>query len=41
MPKLTSALDPAGETFQKNAAVNRALAADLKERVAVAALGGP
>ena len=40
MPKLTSALDPASEAFQKNAAVNRALVDELHQRVATAALGG-
>ncbi len=41
MPKLTSALDTAAETFAKNAAHNRALAEQLRERTAQAALGGP
>jgi 3-methylcrotonyl-CoA carboxylase beta subunit len=40
MPKLTSLVDPASEAFQKNAAVNRALVDELRQRVATAALGG-
>ncbi|HQR89940.1 MAG TPA: carboxyl transferase domain-containing protein, partial [Caulobacter sp.] len=41
MPKLTSAIDPSGETFARNAAHNRSLVEELRERVATAALGGP
>jgi 3-methylcrotonyl-CoA carboxylase beta subunit len=41
MPKLTSALDTRSEAFAKNAAHNRALADQLRERTATAALGGP
>ncbi|HEY3796958.1 MAG TPA: carboxyl transferase domain-containing protein [Caulobacteraceae bacterium] len=41
MPKLPTAVDPKSETFARNAAVNRALAAELRGRVAEAALGGP
>ncbi|MDP1630353.1 MAG: carboxyl transferase domain-containing protein [Caulobacter sp.] len=40
MPRLTSSLDPQSETFRANAAVNAALAAELRERAATAALGG-
>jgi len=41
MPRLISAIDPNGESFRRNHSVNLALAADLGERVAQAALGGP
>lgn len=41
MPTLKSVIDTNGEAFQANDQVNRALAAQLRERVAVAALGGP
>ena len=41
MPKLKTAIDTNGEAFQANEQVNRALAAQLRERVASAALGGP
>jgi 3-methylcrotonyl-CoA carboxylase beta subunit len=41
MPKLATAADPHSETFARNAEVNRALAEDLRRRVAEAALGGP
>jgi 3-methylcrotonyl-CoA carboxylase beta subunit len=41
MPRLTTAIDPKGETFARNAEVNRALAEGLREKVAQAALGGP
>jgi len=41
MPVLKSALDPASTAFRANAEVNRALAAQLRERAATAALGGP
>jgi 3-methylcrotonyl-CoA carboxylase beta subunit len=41
MARLSSAIDSANETFRRNAAVNRALAAQLRERVAHTALGGP
>jgi 3-methylcrotonyl-CoA carboxylase beta subunit len=41
MVRLTSAIDPESEPFRRNAAVNSALAAQLRERVAQAALGGP
>jgi len=37
---LTSLIDPSSETFRTNAAHNRALAEDLRTRVAQAALGG-
>ena len=40
-PVLRSACDPGGESFKGNAEVNERLAADLRERLAVAALGGP
>ncbi|WP_019514901.1 carboxyl transferase domain-containing protein [Sphingomonas sp. Mn802worker] len=39
-PKLNTKLSPADATFQANAAHNRALAEELRERVAQAALGG-
>jgi 3-methylcrotonyl-CoA carboxylase beta subunit len=38
---LNSAIDPSGEVSRRNEAVNRALAAQLRERVAKAASGGP
>ncbi|MFZ3007076.1 MAG: carboxyl transferase domain-containing protein [Phenylobacterium sp.] len=41
MPQLKSAIDTKGEAFQANEQVNRALVAQLRERVAAAALGGP
>jgi 3-methylcrotonyl-CoA carboxylase beta subunit len=41
MPKLATEIDPRSEAFARNAAVNRALAESLRERVAEAALGGP
>jgi 3-methylcrotonyl-CoA carboxylase beta subunit len=41
MPRLASTLDPHGETFRRNREVNLALASELRDRVAVAALGGP
>ena len=41
MPKMNTAIDKSGESFAKNAAHNRALVEGLRERVAVAALGGP
>ncbi|MFD3264325.1 carboxyl transferase domain-containing protein [Phenylobacterium ferrooxidans] len=41
MPILKSVIDTNGEAFQANDQVNRALAAQLRERVAAAALGGP
>nr|WP_199493248.1 carboxyl transferase domain-containing protein [Marinitenerispora sediminis] len=40
-PVLTSAIDTAGAAFAANAAANRALAAELRERIATTALGGP
>src|SRR3984957_15866067 len=40
-PVLRSVADPASEGFQKNAAEHRALAAELRERLAAARLGGP
>ncbi len=40
MPRLTSDLDPNSEAFRNNVAVNAALAAELRERTARAALGG-
>jgi len=40
MTTLTSLVDPSSETFRTNTAHNRALAADLRARVARAALGG-
>jgi 3-methylcrotonyl-CoA carboxylase beta subunit len=39
--RLTSAIDPASDAFQRNAAFNRGLADELRGRVAEAALGGP
>ncbi|HEX2561433.1 carboxyl transferase domain-containing protein, partial [Phenylobacterium sp.] len=41
MPRLATALDLSGEAFKANEAVNRALAAQLRQRTAEAALGGP
>ena len=41
MPKLNSVVDPSSETFVRNAAHNRALVEDLRDKVAQAALGGP
>src|SRR6202050_5536483 len=41
MPRLSTAVDPKREAFVRNAELNRALAATLRERVATAALGGP
>src|SRR5580698_2998602 len=40
MPRLKTAIDPRSEAFARNAAVNRALADELRGRVADAALGG-
>jgi 3-methylcrotonyl-CoA carboxylase beta subunit len=41
MPRLATALDIHGEAFKANEAVNRALVAQLRERTAQVALGGP
>jgi 3-methylcrotonyl-CoA carboxylase beta subunit len=41
MTRITSAIDPNGEAYRRNAAVNRALVDDLRRHVAQAALGGP
>ena len=41
MPQLASAIDPRSEAFAKNAAHNRSLADQLRQRTAQAALGGP
>ncbi len=41
MPRLSTVVDPKREAFVRNAELNRALAATLRERVASAALGGP
>ena len=41
MPKLSSAIDPKGEAFLANHAVNHRLVDELRSRVAGAALGGP
>ena len=41
MPKLATVVDPKSEAFARNAEVNRALAEELRRRVAEAALGGP
>jgi 3-methylcrotonyl-CoA carboxylase beta subunit len=41
MSVLTSAVDPASESFRANAAANKALVEALREKVRVAALGGP
>ncbi|MDA8368587.1 MAG: methylcrotonoyl-CoA carboxylase [Nocardiopsaceae bacterium] len=40
-PVITSSVDTAGAAFAANAAANRSLAAELRERIAHAALGGP
>lgn len=40
-PVLGSAVDTAGPAFAANEAANRALASELRERIATAALGGP
>jgi 3-methylcrotonyl-CoA carboxylase beta subunit len=41
MRKLETAVDPGSPGFAANAQVNQGLAAELRERVALAALGGP
>ncbi|RYG01517.1 MAG: methylcrotonoyl-CoA carboxylase, partial [Caulobacteraceae bacterium] len=41
MTKLATAIDKASPAFQANAAHNRALVKQLRERAAHAALGGP
>ena len=41
MSRLSSTVDPSSEAFKKNAEVNEALAAELRAKVAQAALGGP
>jgi 3-methylcrotonyl-CoA carboxylase beta subunit len=41
MSRLNSTVDPNSEAFKKNAEANQALAAELREKVAKAALGGP
>ena len=41
MPKLSTTVDKSSEAFARNAAVNKGLVAELRERVARAALGGP
>jgi len=41
MPRLKTAVDVHGETFRRNAELNRGLAARLRERIAEAARGGP
>jgi 3-methylcrotonyl-CoA carboxylase beta subunit len=41
MTTLPTLIDPASDTFRTNAAHNRALAEDLRVRIAAAALGGP
>ena len=41
MPPLASAIDPRSEAFVRNAAHNRALADQMRQRTAAAALGGP
>jgi len=41
MSRLTSTVDPGSESFRKNAEANRALAQELRDKVAQAALGGP
>jgi 3-methylcrotonyl-CoA carboxylase beta subunit len=41
MTHLASIVDPGSESFQRNAAVNRGLAAQLRERVGQTASGGP
>ncbi|MES2032595.1 MAG: carboxyl transferase domain-containing protein, partial [Pseudomonadota bacterium] len=40
MPRLSTTIDTNGEGFRKNVAVNRALAEELHQHVARAALGG-
>ncbi|MGQ0465692.1 MAG: carboxyl transferase domain-containing protein [Sporichthyaceae bacterium] len=40
-PVLRSKVDPGGEQFARNDASHRALVADLREKLATAALGGP
>jgi 3-methylcrotonyl-CoA carboxylase beta subunit len=40
-PGLGSACDPGGEPYKRNAEVNERLVAELRERLAVAARGGP
>ncbi|RBQ19501.1 methylcrotonoyl-CoA carboxylase [Spongiactinospora rosea] len=40
-PVLRSAVDPGGEAYKQNAAANERLAAELREKLAVAAAGGP
>ncbi len=40
-PVLKSACDPGGEPYKRNAEANERLVADLRERLAVAAKGGP
>src|SRR5215470_14014097 len=41
MPKIETQIDAQSESFQRAAAHNRQLVAELRERVRVAALGGP
>jgi 3-methylcrotonyl-CoA carboxylase beta subunit len=41
MPRLVSAIDPTREPFLGNRAINLALSAELRQRVSMAALGGP
>jgi 3-methylcrotonyl-CoA carboxylase beta subunit len=41
MPRLATSVDPKSDAFQRNDALNRALAEELRGRVAEAALGGP
>ena len=41
MSQLTSKIDEASDAFRANAAHNRALAGELRARVAASALGGP
>ena len=41
MNRLTTKLDPSSEAFRANAQVNLRLAQQLRERQALAALGGP
>ena len=41
MPRLATAVDPKSEAYLRNAELNHALVATLRERVAEAALGGP
>ncbi|WP_028924563.1 carboxyl transferase domain-containing protein [Pseudonocardia acaciae] len=40
-PTLTSAVDPAGAEFERNAASHRKLVGELRDRLATARLGGP